>query len=621
MSRLLTAALVAVAIGTSATAKADEFVSTRNLNCRAQANERGQVVKRIPPGTTVEVVGQHAGWHLVKGDPSCWSSAEFLKAVQPQASQAGGSGGTLLLLLLPLAAVAILILGLKTSRDRRNDARKLREQHERDSRAREAAMADERAVLEGKVARLASEREDLERRYREAHGLQVEGLQKAEDLSADNSALEAERLRIAEQYEALQGEYRLLAERQATLLGASADLATERRKRLQAEAELDLMKARLAGLSEVDHEEARIRASAEELKRGVEALRTEYAAKRKVFDELTEAVRVYEERLDLIEVGVYEPHFDFTDSEEYKVAIRANRARQQAMVAAKEAVTCRTQWTLDGSKSKGQTMTNRNIRLTLRAFNNECEAAVANVRWNNVNNVIKRVGLAAEQINKLNESNATRIEPDYLKLRLEEVLLTHEHRERLKMEKEERAEKARLAREEQRLLRDLEEAEDEEARYEEMLSRARNEASKAVGGQLDAYLAKIEGLQSELDKAHARAERARALAEQTRSGYVYVISNIGSFGEGVVKIGLTRRLDPLDRVRELGDASVPFTFDVHAIVYSDDAPSLERALHARFEGTRINGKNYRKEFFRANLDDVEEAIRALAPACAVLQRH
>jgi hypothetical protein len=103
------------------------------------------------------------------------------------------------------------------------------------------------------------------------------------------------------------------------------------------------------------------------------------------------------------------------------------------------------------------------------------------------------------------------------------------------------------------------------------------------------------------------------MAEKTKSGYVYIISNVGSFGEDVVKIGLTRRLDPSDRVRELGDASVPFLFDTHAMIYSEDAPALERALHAEFESRRINLKNYRKEFFKISLADVEQAVKRLAP--------
>lgn len=109
------------------------------------------------------------------------------------------------------------------------------------------------------------------------------------------------------------------------------------------------------------------------------------------------------------------------------------------------------------------------------------------------------------------------------------------------------------------------------------------------------------------------------MAEKTSSGFVYIISNVGSFGEDVVKIGLTRRLDPLDRVRELGDASVPFVFDTHAIIYSDNAPVLERALHMEFEAVRINTQNSRKEFFRVSLHEVETAVKKLAPEASFIR--
>jgi hypothetical protein len=159
----------------------------------------------------------------------------------------------------------------------------------------------------------------------------------------------------------------------------------------------------------------------------------------------------------------------------------------------------------------------------------------------------------------------------------------------------------------------MERAEEEEDRYRRLLEKAKAEASNAVGEKLGLFNQKIEMLEKELSEAHAKVERAQAMAEKTRSGYVYVISNVGSFGEQVVKIGLTRRLDPSDRIRELGDASVPFLFDVHAIIYSDNAPTLERALHNEFDSARINLQNYRKEFFRVSVDDVEQALARLAP--------
>ena len=343
------------------------------------------------------------------------------------------------------------------------------------------------------------------------------------------------------------------------------------------------------------------------------ALQRRYSEKKQIYDRLSAEVAIFDERLAFAEMGVYEPHFDFTDSEQFKAAIIEVRDRQKAMVSAATAVVCPIDWTVDGSRSKGKTMTGRNIRLTLRAFNNECDAAIANTRWNNANAMEKRIVRAKEQIDKLNESNKITITPDYLALKLRELRLTHECREKLKAEREERSEMARLAREEQRLLRDMEEAQRDQEHYAKLLAKAKDEAASVAGQRLEAFSEQIRMLERDLAAAQAKAERAQALAERTSCGYVYIISNVGSFGEDVVKIGLTRRLDPMDRVKELGDASVPFVFDTHAIIYSDNAPALERSLHAEFEASRINTENFRKEFFRVALPDVEDAVRRLAP--------
>ena len=115
-------------------------------------------------------------------------------------------------------------------------------------------------------------------------------------------------------------------------------------------------------------------------------------------------------------------------------------------------------------------------------------------------------------------------------------------------------------------------------------------------------------LEARLKDAESNKDRALSMAQQTRRGHVYVISNIGSFGEDVYKIGMTRRLDPLDRVRELGDASVPFPFDVHAIIFSEDAPTLESTLHKAFEAKRVNQVNLRKEFFNVSIDEIEAVV-------------
>lgn len=401
------------------------------------------------------------------------------------------------------------------------------------------------------------------------------------------------------------------------LMDSFTKLESGTRRLLQVKKALDQriaeMEDRYRPVVDLDAECVVVSQNLSALREQIDSIRSSYAEKKATYDRLAKEVAVFEERLAFAELGVYEPHFDFTDSEEYKRNIAATREAQKKMVSAKTAVICTQNWTVDGSVAKGQTMTNRNIRLTLRAFNSECDAAIANARWNNVNAMEKRILNAHTQIDKHNASNSVFITKEYLKLKLHELYLAHEHREKAKAERDERAEAARLQREEQKLIRDMERAEEDEARYQRLLDKAKTEAQMAVGPKLDAYQAQIDILEKDLAEAHARFERAQAMAERTRSGYVYIISNVGSFGDDVVKIGLTRRLDPTDRVRELGDASVPFVFDTHAIIYSDDAPALERALHNEFEPVRINTQNYRKEFFRASISEVEAAVSRLAP--------
>ena len=128
------------------------------------------------------------------------------------------------------------------------------------------------------------------------------------------------------------------------------------------------------------------------------------------------------------------------------------------------------------------------------------------------------------------------------------------------------------------------------------------------GEKLDELNSQIAQLEQNLKEAHEAKERAISRAQETKSGHVYIISNLGSFGENVYKIGMTRRLEPLDRVKELGDASVPFTFDLHAMIFSENAPELESLLHKEFDDRRINKVNYRKEYFRVSLDEIEQVI-------------
>lgn len=329
-----------------------------------------------------------------------------------------------------------------------------------------------------------------------------------------------------------------------------------------------------------------------------------------MLDELKKQMAVLDDKLAFAELGIYEPSFYFDDSEDFKNEILGVKEFQKHLVQEKSAVVVTTEWTVDGSLSKGRTMSNRNVRLTLRAFNNECAAAIANVKWNNANAMLKRIETARVQIDKANASNFVEITDSYYELKVKELKLTHEYREKRQQEKELAKEVARQEREEQRLIKDAEKARKEEEQYEKLLQKVRADAGLMTAEE---HQDEINRLQKLLDEAHEKTERAEAMAERTRSGFVYIISNVGSFGDDVVKIGLTRRVDPFDRVKELGDASVPFLFDTHAMIYSDDAPKLEDALHKEFADKRINMSNMRKEFFRVGIDEVEDAVKRVSP--------
>lgn len=366
-----------------------------------------------------------------------------------------------------------------------------------------------------------------------------------------------------------------------------------------------VLKTKYAPVIDVEKEVKRIKSEANQLEQNTKELQLTYQDKRKVLTDLETQVAIYDEQVSFAEFGVYEPHFDFGDSEDYKEKIRIVRDMQKAMVKDKTAYAAPKTWTVDDSRRKGEAMINRQGRLTLRAFNSECSTAIANARWNNVNAMERRILNASEQINKANASLQLVLNSKYVKLKLEELYLTHEYKEKQKAEKEERAELARAEREEKKLQAEAKAAEREEHRYEELLQKARNEVN------IDEK--RIVELEAALNEAHEKSERAQSMAEITKSGFVYVISNIGSFGKDVIKIGLTRRVNPDDRIKELGDASVPFKFDTHAMIYSEDAPALEGALHKEFEEQRVNAANMRKEFFNVNIDEVQSAVKRLEP--------
>jgi hypothetical protein len=311
----------------------------------------------------------------------------------------------------------------------------------------------------------------------------------------------------------------------------------------------------------------------------------------------------------LAEIGYYEPRYEFEDIASYEKELNQIRDRQKVMLRAnglgyrkREAAAYATQdMTYNGSVEKGRAAQEKTIKLMLRAFNGECDSFIARVNYKNVSAMEKRIRSAFDAINAITEKyDSCKLNTSYLDLKIQELQLAYEWEQAKQREKEEQSRIREQIREEERAAREAEkaqqQAEKEEARYQELLEKAQQNAATAGEKGKARLNDKILELQRRIAEIE-ETKRAISQAMITKTGYVYIISNLGSFGENVYKIGMTRRLEPMDRVMELGDASVPFPFDVHAMIRTSDAPSLENALHKHFALRRLNLENGRKEFF------------------------
>jgi hypothetical protein len=345
-----------------------------------------------------------------------------------------------------------------------------------------------------------------------------------------------------------------------------------------------------------------------------EQMAQESARVRLDLDRLKAELRSVEENVEDVSFGVYKPHYRFDTPDEFKAELQRVNEKQKEMIRSGEAASSAVEWTVGNSKKEGEKMQKQYSKLMLRAFNGESDAAIAKVSWNNIGKMEERLRKAFDSINALGGVMTVSIAPKYRDLKLQELRLEYELEERKREIAEEQRRIREQMKEEERALREAEkaqaEAEAEENRYQRALEKAKVELSKARGEEHSRMSEKILELEQQLVEAHAKTVRAKSMAELTKAGYVYVLSNIGSFGEEVFKIGMTRRLDPMDRVKELGDASVPFPFDVHAMVYSEDAPGLECLFHQEFRDRSVNLVNMRKEFFSVGLDEIEAFARA-----------
>lgn len=342
-------------------------------------------------------------------------------------------------------------------------------------------------------------------------------------------------------------------------------------------------------------------------------LNTKYQEALVTFSRLQKQIDLYNDQLEINSYGLYTPRYNFESSERYQTSLQENYEKQKQSIKEDIAAICHTSWEVGGSKTEGRKLTNQYKKLMLYAFNGESDAIISKVKWNNATKSNERIISAFTNINKLGRTYQVEISADYLNLKFQELALTYEYEQKKYFEKEEQRRIKEQMREEEKVQKELEraqkEAEEEELRFKKALEKAKHELGEGNQSNMQALTEQVRILEKKLAEAHEKKERALSQAQQTKVGHIYVISNIGSFGDEIYKIGMTRRLDPLDRVRELGDASVPFQFDIHAIIYTENAPQFEFELHKKFNERRVNRINNRKEFFRVTLEEIEEFVK------------
>lgn len=393
--------------------------------------------------------------------------------------------------------------------------------------------------------------------------------------------------------------------------------------------ELARIKKRVSPILKMDDELARLRRKIEKTRRqgaeDIQKIKKEATTLKQKYDlalprlrQLESEIARIEEDLEHTNIGLYKAHFTFEDSEAYKDAIQQLRDTRKDMVKSGRATKCNADWAVGDSKKEGAKMVKQTEKLFLRAFNAQGESAVASVTWRNYETMTGRIDKAFDAINKLGTVLQVSLLDELRQSWLDELKLVFEEKEKKQEEKEKAREERERVKEESRAIKELEreikEAQIEEEIDKRALEQAKSQLSVVWGEEKDMLDGRIKELESHLSEALARKERALSMAQQTRVGHVYIISNEGAFGKGVVKIGLTRRVEPLDRIKELGDASVPFPFDVHALIFSEDAPALEARLHQSFADRRLNWVNKRKEFFRAEIIEVQKRIKELGLA-------
>ena len=322
----------------------------------------------------------------------------------------------------------------------------------------------------------------------------------------------------------------------------------------------------------------------------------------------TKAVLIQTQEIAMLqEVGIYQYTSILDTSEGYSEKIAEIRSQiKERNIANGGAIRAAQGWTVNGSTAEGAKMVKEFSKLMLRAYNGEVDDAIRTLKPFKLQAAVDRVNKVEQSIEKLGKTMQIEIDDNYNKLRIEEIRLTADFLAKKEEEKElQKEERLRLIEEEKaqkEFEREKEKLNKELMHHQAVLAKADETGNIKVVEEAKAKIAEVESSISGVEERVANIS----------TGYVYVISNIGSFGESVLKVGLTRRIDPEERIQELSDASVPFKFDIHAIIFSADAVSLEKQLHQELDKHRLNKVNTRKEFFSTSPGFVKELLTRLS---------
>lgn len=329
--------------------------------------------------------------------------------------------------------------------------------------------------------------------------------------------------------------------------------------------------------------------------------------------DLKKDIITFSDEILVQDFGLYEPRYSFINADAYKAELTNIRNKQKAMIKDGSAVSGSIDWQVNGSAAQGRKMIKDMQKLLLRAFNSECDEIINKVKYNNYDTSVKKMERSFNAIAKLGITMSISITSNYYDLKIQELQLALEYQIQKQREKEEKAELRAQQREEARLQKELKEQrkniDKERKHYEQALSNINKQISSSSDENIEELNKKKEEIIQSLSDIDTKIKDIDYREANQKAGYVYIISNIGSFGEGIYKIGMTRRLNPQERVDELGDASVPFKFDVHAMIFSEDAPALEAKLHKAFEDRKLNLVNQRREFFKVSLDEIKDVVK------------